>query len=211
MRWSVPASIRSDPPRDVAAPSIASASRAGHPSVSRVRRVAVSAGSRSPSSRPSPTASRSSIASSVGPISSSEPSARQRANGRRIRARPAMATCDPSGRCSTSSARMSRHAREVIRCASSMAIRTRSGGRDIAANNRPTTVRCDTVSAAIALKSSATERYAAVDRRREIGQEHDRDRCHCRRPSARRPARRLPSPTGRGGSTCRSREARRSR
>ena len=154
MRWSVPASIRSDPPRDVAAPSIASASRAGHPSVSRVRRVAVSAGNRNPSSRPSPTASRSSIASSVGPISSSEPSARQRANGRRIRARPAMATCDPSGRCSTSSARMSRHAREVIRCASSMAIRTRSGGRDIPSSNRPTTVRCDTVSDAIALKSS---------------------------------------------------------
>ena len=50
---------------------------------------------------------------------------------------------------------MSRHAREVIRCASSMASRTRSGGRDIAASNRPTTVRCDTVSAAIALKSSA--------------------------------------------------------
>ena len=67
-----------------------------------------------------------------------------------------MATCDPSGRCSTSSARMSRHAREVIRCTSSMAIRTGSGGRDIAASNRPTTVRCETVSAAIALKSSAS-------------------------------------------------------
>ena len=35
---------------------------------------------------------------------------------------PAMATCDPSGRCSTSSARMSRHAREVMRWTSFMVI-----------------------------------------------------------------------------------------
>ena len=156
MRWSVPASIRPDPPEIArwlrASPAPADA---GHPSVSRVRRVAVSAGSRSPSSRPSPTASRSSIASSVGPISSTEPAARQRANGRRVRARPAMATCDPSGRCSTNSARMSRHAREVISCPSSMAIRSGSGGRDIAASSRPTTVRCDIVADAIALNSSA--------------------------------------------------------
>ena len=42
----------------------------------------------------------------------------------------------------------------MIRCASSMAIRTGSGGRDIAASNRPTTARFDTAADAIAPKTS---------------------------------------------------------
>ena len=189
MRWSVPASIRSGPPRDVPAPSIASASRAGHPSVSRVRRVAVSAGSRSPSSRPSPTASRSSIASSAGPISSNEPSARQRANGRRIRARPAIGHLRPFGQV-LDELRKDVEARprgDPVRVVDGDPDRLRGSGHRCqqSPDHGPVRhrVRCDRA------EELRTERYAAVDRRREIGQEHDRDRCHCRRPSARRPAR----------------------
>ncbi len=119
--------------------------------------------------------------------------------------------CDPSGRCSTSSARMSRHALEVIRCPSSMAIRTRSGGRDIASSNRPTTVRCDSVSAAIELKSSGpsgTRRSIAAARSVE---EHHRVAITV---VGRQPGHRpliLRSPTGQEGSTCRNREGRRTR
>ncbi len=139
---------------DFRASSAARAKRAGHPSV-RCRKVfVVSIDSRRPSSRPNPAASRSSIASSSRPISTREPSALQRANGRRVRVRAAIATCEPSVKFVISSARTSRHAREVIRCASSMAIPMGSEGRDIAASNRPTTVRFESEADAIPLKSS---------------------------------------------------------
>ena len=181
---------RSDrgPPRDVAAPSIASASKAGHPSVSRVRRVAVSAGSRSPSSRPSPTASRSSIASSAGPISSSEPSARQRANGRRIRARPAMATCRPFGQV------LDQLRKDVEARPRGDPVRVVDGDPDgLRGSGHPCQQPPDDGPVRHRVRRDRAEelraeRFAAVDLPPRDRSGTRPGRCHCRRPSARRPA-----------------------
>ena len=148
---------------------------AGQPSVCSVSSESASASSSTPAASSSSLASCSSSRRSATPISCTKPCARQRASGSAGSSLLAIAICEPAGTYSNSAASTSRQDGLARAWRSSS---TSTSGRSSAPSALPTRgtrlVQVDPPGPDNASNTSGGDRFDAVDRGRDVAQEHDR-------------------------------------